>query len=76
MDVECALAGSVWGWAKQHCPNEPWVAKNAVRLAMSSYASGASVVEAWEKVRAFVVSWNSHPAHGASAASAQLPVAS
>ncbi len=76
MDVECALAGSVWEWAKQQCPNEPRVAKKAVGVAMSSYAGGASVPEACEEARAFVSSWNSHPSHWASASRAQLPVAS
>ena len=40
MDVELTLAGSVWNWARQCCPNEPRVAKRAVGVAMTSYAVG------------------------------------
>lgn len=76
MEVEFALAGSVWDWARQQCPNEPRVAKRAVGVAMSSYAGGASFAEACEEARAFVSSWNSHPAHRASGIRGQLPVAS
>jgi len=76
MDVEVALARSVWDWAKQHCPNEPGLAKRAVGMAMNSYAGGASVAEASEEARSLVVSWNSHPAHRASLRRTQLPVAS
>lgn len=75
MDVELTLAGSVWNWARQCCPNEPRVAKRAVGVAMTSYAGGASVAEAYEEARAFVVSWTRHPAHRASLGCTQLPVA-
>jgi hypothetical protein len=76
MDVELVLAGSVWDWARQRCPNEPQVAKRAVGVAMNSYAGGASVAEACEEARAFVASWTSHPARWAGVARARLPVAS
>lgn len=57
MDVEFALAGSVWDWTRQHCPDDPHVAERAVAMAMSSYAGGASVAEACEQAWAFVASW-------------------
>ncbi len=76
MDVEVALAGSVWDWAIQHSPSEQRLAKRAVGVAMSCYAGGASVAEAYEEARSFVVGWTSHPAHRASVGRAHLPVAS
>ena len=75
MDVEFALAGSVWDRAREQCPNEPRVAKRAVAVAMNSYAGGASFAEACEEARAFVSSWNSHPARAIDGR-ARLPVAS
>jgi formylglycine-generating enzyme required for sulfatase activity len=62
VDVELALAGSVWQWTRQHCPDDPRVAEKAVTVALSSYVGGASVAEACEQARSFVVSWVRHPA--------------
>jgi hypothetical protein len=56
MDVVYALAGSVWDWTQQHCPDDPRAAHMAVSVALSSYADGASVAEACELARTFVVS--------------------
>ena len=76
VDVEFALAGSVWDWTRQQCPGDRQVADRAVRLALHSYASGASVAEACEQVRGFLSSWVSHPSHCEPARSGQLSVAS
>lgn len=63
MDLAYALAGSVWDWTQQHCPDDPRAAQMAVSVALSSYADGASVAEACEQARAFAASWSHHPAH-------------
>ena len=63
MDVVYALAGSVWDWTQRHCDDDPRVADLAVSVALSSYADGASVAEACERARSFVVSWSHHPGH-------------
>lgn len=76
MDVELALAGSVWDWTRQQCPGDRRVADRAVTLALHSYAGGASVAEACEQVRAFVSSWVHHPSHLGLGQSRQLRVAS
>ncbi len=76
MDVEFALAGSVWDWTRQHCPDDPHVAERAVAIAMSSYAGGASVAEACEQARAFVASWVHHPARVEAAHKEQRRLAS
>jgi hypothetical protein len=76
VDVEFALAGSVWDWTRQQCPGDRQVADRAVRLALHSYASGASVAEACEQVRAFVSSWVHHPSHLETGQGGHLRVAS
>jgi hypothetical protein len=76
VDVELELAETVWDWTRQQCPSDRLVADRAVRLALHSYASGASVAEACEQVRGFLSSWVSHPSHFEPARSGQLSVAS
>lgn len=76
MDVALALVGSVRDWAREQCPDDPWIVDRAAVLALGSYAGGASVAEACEQVRAFVHSWVHHPAHFDARHTGQLPVAS
>ena len=76
MDVELALAGSVWEWSRQRCPDDPHVAEKAVAVALSCYVGGASVAEACEQARAFVASWAHHPARMERAHAGSLRLAS
>lgn len=76
MDMELALAGSVWDWTRHQYPAEPRVAERAVAMALSSYAGGASVAEACESARAFVASWAHHPAQREAWQGDQLRLAS
>lgn len=76
VDLEIALAGSVWDWTRRQCPDDRLVADRAVVLALDSYASGASVAEACEQVRLYVSSWVHHPSHLGPGQHGQLPVAS
>ncbi len=71
-----ALAGAVSDWTRQRCPGEPALARRAVEVALNSLAGGASVAEASEEARAFVVGWMRHPAHPGSWSSSPLPLAS
>jgi hypothetical protein len=76
VDVELALAEYAWEWTNQRCPGEPRVAEQAVAVALTSFVGGASVVEAYEQVRAFVNSRVDHPAGQGEQGGAQLPLAS
>jgi len=61
---EAVLADTVRRWALEVLPNEG-VADRAVGVALSAYRGGASVSEATFEARRFMLSWASHPAHGA-----------
>jgi hypothetical protein len=76
MDVVYALAKSVRDWTERSCPDDPGVAQMAVSVAVSSYASGASVAEACERARAFVASWTHHPGHSEDCRTGAVPLAS
>jgi len=76
MDVAYALAGWVREWAGEQCPGEPRVSDMAVSVALNTYFGGASVAEACEQARSFVVSRTLHPAHRGIRPVAALSVAS
>jgi hypothetical protein len=57
---EIVLTGAVCNWTKQQCPNQSRVAEDAVVVALSSFAGGASMSEACEQGRSFVTNWDKH----------------
>ncbi len=76
VDVAYALAGWVREWTREQCPGEPRVSDMAVSIALSSYFGGASIAEACEQARSFVVSRTVHPAQKGHRPVASLSVAS
>ena len=58
---ESLLAGIVRDWALGVLPQETAAADGAVRVAMRSYAAGASVSESCREARKFLGSWSRHP---------------
>jgi hypothetical protein len=59
---EVVLSGMVRAWTR-HRINDDQVAARAVEIALSSYAGGASIAEACEEARKFVLGWIRHPSH-------------
>lgn len=76
MEAAYALAGWVREWTREQCPGEPRVPDMAVSVALSSFFGGASVAEACEQARSFVVSRTVHPAHRGNRQVAALSFAS
>jgi hypothetical protein len=70
------LAGAVLDWTRQQCPHESRVAEDAGVVALSSFASAASVSEACEQARSFVTKWDKHPATIGARGSIQVSLAS
>jgi len=76
VDVAYILVGCVREWTREQCPGEPRVSDMAVSIALSSYFGGASVAEACEQARSFVLSRAAHPARNGNRPVAVLSIAS
>ena len=64
MSYETVLADTVRTRALEVTDN-PGMAEQAVAIALSACAGGASASEAYREARRFVGSWSNHPSHGA-----------
>jgi hypothetical protein len=57
---EVVLSGMVRAWTHRQITDDK-VANRAVEIALSTYAGGASIAEACEEARRFVLGWIHHP---------------